>query len=75
MAFDSMPGGDPKGPSCPKCGRPIGSDEPSTIMHFHEDPHGDRGLSGKHWHSECARLYWDRLSGVLQALNRGASGG
>ncbi|CAN7373753.1 hypothetical protein LJR219_002233 [Phenylobacterium sp. LjRoot219] len=39
-------------------------------MHFHEDPDGQRGLSGKRWHAECARPYWDKLSGVLEMLNR-----
>jgi hypothetical protein len=41
-------------------------------MHFHEDPDGSRGLSGKRWHAECARPYWDKFAGVLGALNRGA---
>jgi hypothetical protein len=41
-------------------------------MHFHEDPDGSRGLSGKRWHSDCARPYWDKFSGVLGALNRAA---
>ncbi len=75
MAFDNVPGGDPRGPLCPRCQRPVGADEPSTIMHFHEDPDGSRGLSGKKWHAECARPYWDKFSSVLQALDRAGRGG
>lgn len=70
MAFDCAPGGDPRGPSCPKCGRPVQSHEPSTIMHFDDNP----GASGQVWHAECARPYWDRFSGVFDALNRGLGG-
>lgn len=69
MAFDAVPGGDPRGTWCPKCARPIAEGEPSTIMHFREDPDGSRGLSGKAWHAECARPYWDKLSGALAALD------
>ena len=76
MAFDCAPWeGDPRGPTCPRCARPIGKDEPSTIMHFSEDPYGDRGLSGKPWHAECARPFWDKLSPILDRLNRGVNFG
>jgi hypothetical protein len=75
MAFDCVPGGDPRGPLCPRCQRPIQAGEPFTVMHFHEDPDGARGYSGKRWHSECARPFWDRFGGVLQALDRAARGG
>ena len=70
MAFDSVPGGDPRGPWCPKCGRPIAEGEPSTIMHFPDDPHGHAGRSGRRWHAECARPYWDTLTPVLEKLRR-----
>ncbi len=73
MAFDSMPGGDPRGPACPRCARTVREGEPFTIMHFHEDPDGRRGLSGNRWHAECARPYWDKISGVLDMLG-GAPG-
>jgi hypothetical protein len=72
MAFDAVPGGDPRGPWCPRCGLPIGESEPKTIMHFHADPDGRRGLSGKPWHAECARPFWDKLSGAMDALRRAA---
>ncbi len=70
MAFDAEPGGDPRGPHCPKCGLSIRQGEKSTIMHFAEDPYGHRGLSGKPWHAECARPHWDKLSPVLAMLQR-----
>jgi hypothetical protein len=69
MAFDSMPGGDPRGPVCPKCDRPITADQPATIMHFQEDPYGDRGMSGRRWHAACARPLWDTVSSVLKSLD------
>ena len=75
MAFDSFPGGDPRGPMCPKCWRPLGEDEPSTIMHHPDDPDGRRGLGGKRWHAECARPLWEgKFAGVLAALDRAARG-
>ena len=70
MAFDAVPGGDPRGPWCPKCQQPIEKDQPTTIMHFHDDPDGSRGMSGKPWHAECARSYWDTITPVLDRLNR-----
>ncbi|MEI9890967.1 MAG: hypothetical protein WDN45_10675 [Caulobacteraceae bacterium] len=62
MAYDSIPWNDPERPVCPQCARSIAKGEPTTIMHFHQDPYGDRGLSGKAWHAECARPHWDTLS-------------
>lgn len=70
MAFDAVPGGDPRGPWCRKCGQPVRPDQPSTKMYFAEDPDGTRGLTGE-WHGECARPYWDKLSPVLDRLQRG----
>lgn len=70
MAYDCEPGGDPRGPWCPKCRQPIRQGEPSTIMHFHEDPHGEMGLSGRPWHAECARPYWDTVTPALKRLGR-----
>jgi uncharacterized protein with PIN domain len=69
MAYDAEPGGDPRA-RCPKCGTPIRQGEKSTLMHFAEDPYGKRGLSGRAWHSECARPYWDKLTPVLDMLQR-----
>jgi hypothetical protein len=74
MAFDAIPGGDPRGPWCPKCARPIGESDPKTIMHHPDDPDGSRGLSGKPWHAECARPYWDTLTPALEALKRALGG-
>jgi hypothetical protein len=68
MAYDAEPGGDPRGPWCPKCSQPIGPGEPSTIMHFADDPYGTRGHSGRAWHSECARPYWDKMTDLLNRL-------
>ena len=69
MAFDAERGGDPRGPWCPGCGHPVMAGQPSTRMHFHEDPDGSRGMSGP-WHGECARPYWDRITPALDALRR-----
>jgi|GEM_PF-2903394 len=70
MAFDAERGGDPRGPVCPGCNRPILDGQPSTQMHFQEDPDGHRGLSGP-WHGECARPYWDKITPMLDNLKRG----
>jgi hypothetical protein len=67
MAFDAVPGGDPRGPWCKGCKAPIQPGQGSTNMHFHEDPDGKLGLSGP-WHSECARPYWDTLTPLLERL-------
>jgi len=75
MPFDCAPGGDPRGPSCPGCARAVLQDQPSTIMHFHEDPDGRLGLSGQRWHAECARPYWDKISRVLDMLGRASPPG
>jgi hypothetical protein len=74
MAFDAVPGGDPRGDWCPKCALPIGESDPKTIMHSPQDPDGSRGLSGKAWHAECARPYWDTLTPALEALRRAVGG-
>jgi hypothetical protein len=69
MAFDAVPGGDPRGPVCPKCRRPVLKDQPSTRMVFPDDPDGLLGKTGQ-WHGECARPHWDTLTPVLQRLSR-----
>ena len=46
---------------------PVRPHEPSTRMHFHEDPEGTLGMSGL-WHGECARPYWDKVTPVLDKL-------
>ena len=73
MAFDCVPGGDPRGQWCPKCARPIAESEPKTIMHFREDA-DDGGLSGKAWHAECARPYWETITRALDILRRATGG-
>lgn len=67
MAFDAVPGGDPRGPWCKGCKAPIEKGQASTIMHFDQDPDGRLGLSGP-WHSECCRPFWDTLSPLLDRL-------
>lgn len=69
MAFDSVPGGDPRGPWCPKCVQPIRPDEPTTLMHFPDAPRGHE--ASQTWHAECARPYWDKLTPLLDQLRRG----
>jgi hypothetical protein len=64
-AFDLEPGGDPRGPWCPKCKLPVTKGRPATRMVFREDPDGRKGFTGL-WHGECARPYWDTLSPVLK---------
>jgi hypothetical protein len=41
-------------------------DQPSTIMHFDQD---QDGISGRRWHGECARPYWDKLTPLIDRLN------
>ena len=67
MAFDSVPGGDPRGPRCPKCGQPIREGQPWTLMRLEGAP----GRESRRWHAECARPYWDTISPILDALRRG----
>ncbi|NEX91952.1 hypothetical protein [Caulobacter sp. 17J65-9] len=67
MAFDLEPGGDPRGPWCPKCKLPVMKGQPQTKMTFPEDPDGSRGMSGL-WHGECSRPFWDTFSHVLDML-------
>jgi hypothetical protein len=43
----------------------VGKDEPSTRMHFKEDPDGALGMSGL-WHGECARPYWDKITPMFK---------
>lgn len=69
MAFDNVPGGDPRGPLCKHCKAPILADQASTHMYFEHDPYGDQGLTGR-WHSECARPYWDTITPLLKRLNQ-----
>ena len=69
MAYDSAPGGDPRGPTSTKCARPIVAGEPSTIMHFRDDPYGHRGYGGRPWHARCAQPHWDTVTRALKALD------
>jgi hypothetical protein len=71
MAFDSVPGGDPRGPWCPKCARPIEAGEPTTMMHTSDE--AQRHVS-RPWHAECARPYWDKVTPLLDQLRRGFGG-
>jgi len=72
MAFDSIPGGDPCGPVCGRCGQPFLDGEATTKMHFADDPHGHKGFSGRPWHSRCAGVF-DTFDRALDALRRAAS--
>ena len=67
MAYDAEPGGDPRGPWCPRCRLPVKPGDPATKMYFAEDPDGARGISGL-WHGECARPYWDKMTPALDRL-------
>jgi hypothetical protein len=70
MAFDSVPGGDPRGPWCPKCAQPIQAGQPTTLMHF---PHAP-GQPSEKWHADCARPFWDKVTPLLARLSRGFGG-
>jgi hypothetical protein len=48
--------------------------DPSTRMHFDEDPDGSKGLSGRLWHGECARPYWDKITPLLNRLRGWGAG-
>ena len=50
MAFDAMPGGDPRGPWCKSCKRPIEAGQASQRLGFAFDPHDVNGL----YHEECS---------------------
>jgi hypothetical protein len=70
MAYDAEPGGDPRGTWCKKCQLPIMDGQPTTQMHFREDPDGKLGFSGL-YHATCAQPYWDTVSWVLKLGQRG----
>lgn len=74
MAFDSFPEGDPRGPICGRCGHPIVAGEPTTKMHFAEDPYGHRGYGGRPWHSRCAQVGVASVERALEALRRARGG-
>ena len=67
MPFDGKPE-DWEGPRCKGCNELIEEGQPTTEMHFHEDPDGELGMSGT-WHGECARPYWDKLTPLLRLLD------
>lgn len=69
MAYDCVPGGDPRGSWCPKCQLPVREGDPTTRMHIASDPDGKQGLSGL-WHAECARPFWDKVTPVLERLKK-----
>ncbi|HWV51004.1 hypothetical protein [Pseudorhodoplanes sp.] len=58
MAFDPMPAGGsgPHGPFCASCNEPIAKGERSVRIHFNNDPHGHRGLSGL-YHEQCGKPF------------------
>jgi hypothetical protein len=68
MAFDAEPGGDPRGPWCPKCGQTILAGQPRTIIYSAEHPDFRRWSQGRPWHGACAWPHLDTLSGVLEKL-------
>ena len=53
MAFDATPGGDPRGPWCKACRRPITENQPSKAVHFNDDTNGFNGL----YHEPCSRPF------------------
>ena len=53
MAFDATPGGDPRGPWCKACRRPIGETERSMNVRFDNDVHDLSGL----YHEACGRPF------------------
>ncbi len=57
MAFDAMPDGDPWGPMCRSCKRPIGKNEPMTEVRFEVDPERKlEDLNGP-YHAQCAKPF------------------
>lgn len=54
MAFDATAGGDPRGPLCKACKRPIRAGEPRQHINF--DAHDAQEMSGP-YHAACARPF------------------
>jgi hypothetical protein len=57
MAFDAMKDGDPWGPMCRSCKRPIDKGQPMENIRFEVDPDGKlEDLNGP-YHAVCARPF------------------
>lgn len=57
MALDMMPGGgEPRGSWCTSCKSPIRKGQRSVRIHFDNDPHGHRGLTGE-YHEACSKPF------------------
>ena len=57
MPLDGAPRGEePHGPWCTSCKAPITSNERSVRVHFANDPHGFRGLTGL-YHEACSKPF------------------
>jgi hypothetical protein len=49
-------GEEPNAPWCASCKAPITSDQRSMRVHFANDPHGFRGLTGE-YHEACGKPF------------------
>jgi len=60
VAFDATPGGDPRGPLCKACRRPIGPGQPFRTVRFDNDENGFNGV----YHDPCGRPF-ESLARIL----------
>ena len=51
MAFDAMPGGDPRGPWCKACKEPIMHGQRARRVEYQDDPQDVNGL----YHEPCSK--------------------
>ncbi len=57
MPLDGMRDEDePRGPRCASCHEPLVDGQRVRHVHFSNDPHGFRGLTGK-YHEACSRPF------------------
>jgi hypothetical protein len=57
MPLDALPDRDePHGPWCTSCKTPIVTGQRSVRVHFNNDPHGFRGLTGL-YHEACSKAF------------------
>lgn len=62
-------GEEPRGPWCASCKAPITDGQRSVRIHFNNDPHGFRGLTGE-YHQACSKPF-QALANVVNLTSFG----